>query len=59
MLRAIEPVSYKLATSDPAAFVRRFAGSFERYGFASPASAARAATRRSASRRRRAPRTTT
>lgn len=31
---AIEPVSYTLATRDPAAFVERFAGSFERYGFA-------------------------
>ena len=31
---AIEPVSYTLATRDPEAFVRRFAGSFERYGFA-------------------------
>jgi isopenicillin N synthase-like dioxygenase len=31
---AIVPVSYKLATRDPTAFVRHFAGSFERYGFA-------------------------
>jgi isopenicillin N synthase-like dioxygenase len=31
---SIEPVSYRLAERDPAAFVRRFAGSFERYGFA-------------------------
>lgn len=31
---AIVPVSYKLATHDPAAFVKHFAGSFERYGFA-------------------------
>ena len=31
---AIVPVSYKLATSDPTAFVTHFAGSFERYGFA-------------------------
>jgi isopenicillin N synthase-like dioxygenase len=34
MPEAIEPVSYRLATHDPDAFVRRFAGSFERYGFA-------------------------
>ena len=34
MADAIEPVSYKLATQDPAAFVAHFAGSFERYGFA-------------------------
>ena len=34
MPEAIEPVSYRLATADPAGFVRRFAGSFERYGFA-------------------------
>ncbi len=31
---AIAPVSYELATRDPEAFVRQFAGSFERYGFA-------------------------
>ncbi|MGH8204644.1 MAG: 2-oxoglutarate and iron-dependent oxygenase domain-containing protein, partial [Steroidobacteraceae bacterium] len=31
---AIEPVSYRLAKRDPGAFVRHFAGSFERYGFA-------------------------
>ncbi len=31
---AIEPVSYLLAERDPDAFVRHFAGSFERYGFA-------------------------
>jgi isopenicillin N synthase-like dioxygenase len=31
---SIEPVSYRLAERDPAAFVKRFAGSFERYGFA-------------------------
>jgi len=31
---AIETVSYGLANSDSAEFVRRFAGSFERYGFA-------------------------
>jgi isopenicillin N synthase-like dioxygenase len=34
MSEAIEPVSYKLAHRDPGAFVRHFAGSFERYGFA-------------------------
>jgi isopenicillin N synthase-like dioxygenase len=34
MSEAILPVSYRLATRDPDAFVRRFAGSFERYGFA-------------------------
>jgi isopenicillin N synthase-like dioxygenase len=31
---SIEPVSYQLAERDPGAFVKRFAGSFERYGFA-------------------------
>jgi hypothetical protein len=31
----IVPVSYRLATQDPEAFVQHFAGSFERYGFAS------------------------
>ncbi len=31
---AIEPVSYLLAKRDPDAFMRHFAGSFERYGFA-------------------------
>ena len=30
---AIVPVSYRLATQDPEAFVEHFAGSFERYGF--------------------------
>jgi isopenicillin N synthase-like dioxygenase len=30
----IEPVSYLLAKRDPDAFMRHFAGSFERYGFA-------------------------
>lgn len=34
MPESIAPVSYRLATSDPDAFVRGFAGSFERYGFA-------------------------
>jgi len=34
MTDAISPVSYELATRDPEAFVRQFAGSFERYGFA-------------------------
>ena len=34
MRDAIEPVSYRLAKTDPDAFVRHFAGSFERYGFA-------------------------
>ena len=31
---SIEPVSYRLASRDFDGFVRRFAGSFERYGFA-------------------------
>jgi isopenicillin N synthase-like dioxygenase len=34
MPQSIEPVSFRLATRDPAAFARQFAGSFERYGFA-------------------------
>lgn len=34
MTASITPVSYRLAHSDPGQFVRRFAGSFERYGFA-------------------------
>lgn len=34
MHEAIEPVSYRVASSNPDAFVRRFAGSFERWGFA-------------------------
>lgn len=34
MTASITPVSYRLAHSDPGRFVRRFAGSFERYGFA-------------------------
>jgi isopenicillin N synthase-like dioxygenase len=34
MPESIEPVSYWMAKRDPAAFVRHFAGSFERYGFA-------------------------
>ena len=37
MTDAIEPVSFRLAASDFDAFVRRFAGSFERYGFATVA----------------------
>jgi isopenicillin N synthase-like dioxygenase len=34
MAGEIEPVSFRLASGDFDAFVRRFAGSFERYGFA-------------------------
>ncbi len=34
MPASIVPVSYRLAKRDPDAFVRHFAGSFERYGFA-------------------------
>lgn len=34
MPEAIVPVSFELANRDPEAFVRHFAGSFERYGFA-------------------------
>lgn len=34
MTEAIVPVSYQLAKRDPKAFVKHFAGSFERYGFA-------------------------
>jgi hypothetical protein len=34
MTEAIAPVSYQLAKRDPDAFVRHFAGSFERHGFA-------------------------
>ena len=34
MADAIVPVSYRLASRDPASFVEHFAGSFERYGFA-------------------------
>lgn len=34
MRDAIEPVSFRLASTDPGGFVQRFAGSFERYGFA-------------------------
>ena len=34
MSESIQPVSYRLAKSDPDAFVRHFAGSFERWGFA-------------------------
>jgi isopenicillin N synthase-like dioxygenase len=34
MTDAIVPVSYQLAKRDPKAFVKHFAGSFERYGFA-------------------------
>jgi isopenicillin N synthase-like dioxygenase len=34
MPESIIPVSYRLAKSDPKAFVAHFAGSFERYGFA-------------------------
>jgi isopenicillin N synthase-like dioxygenase len=34
MAGTIEPVSYRLASGDFDEFVRRFAGSFERYGFA-------------------------
>ena len=34
MPETIVPVSYQLARRDPAAFVKRLAGSFERYGFA-------------------------
>jgi len=37
---AITPVSYELAKRDPAAFVKHFAGSFERYGFAVVAASA-------------------
>jgi len=34
MAETIVPVSYQLSKRDPDAFVRHFAGSFERYGFA-------------------------
>jgi isopenicillin N synthase-like dioxygenase len=34
MPETIIPVSYRLAQSDPKAFIAHFAGSFERYGFA-------------------------
>ena len=34
MAESIIPVSYQLAKRDPGAFVKHFAGSFERYGFA-------------------------